>query len=90
MRKESGVTLIALVITIIVLIILAGVSITSLTDEDKGVVTKAKEAAVKTEEAAEQEDEDIKEDITKNIYWEVIDIWLILVLLIKVIDFLKT
>ena len=41
MRKESGVTLIALVITIIVLIILAGVSITSLTDEDKGVVTKA-------------------------------------------------
>ena len=61
MRKESGVTLIALVITIIVLIILAGVSITSLTDEDKGVVTKAKEAAVKTEEAAEQEDEDRRE-----------------------------
>lgn len=63
MRKQKGITLIALVITIIVLLILAAVSITALTDEDKGVVTKAKEAARKTEESAEQEDEDIKEII---------------------------
>ena len=61
MRKQKGITLIALVITIIVLLILAAVSITALTDEDKGVVTKAKQAAHKTEEAAEQEDDDIKE-----------------------------
>ncbi len=63
MRKQKGITLIALVITIIVLLILAAVSITALTDEDKGVVTKAKQAASKTEDAADQEDADIKEII---------------------------
>lgn len=61
MKSNKGITLIALVITIVVLLILAGVSITALTDEDKGVVTKAKKAAKDTEEAAEQEDEDINE-----------------------------
>ena len=61
MRKQKGITLIALVITIIVLLILAGVSITALTDEDKGVVKKAKTAAQKTEISADEEDEDIKE-----------------------------
>ena len=60
-RKQKGITLIALVRTIIVLLILAAVSITALTDEDKGVVTKAKQAAKKTEEASDQEDADIKE-----------------------------
>ncbi len=63
MRKQKGITLIALVITIIVLLILAAVSITALTDEDKGVVTKAKQAAQKTEDAAKDEDEDIQEII---------------------------
>ena len=61
MKNQKGITLIALVITIIVLLILAAVSITSLTDEDKGVVTKAKEAAKKTDDAATQEDDDIEE-----------------------------
>ena len=61
MKKNRGITLIALVITIIVLLILAAVSITALTDEDKGVVTKAKQSALKTEEAAQKEDDDIKE-----------------------------
>ena len=61
MRKQKGITLIALVITIVVLLILAAVSITALTDEDKGVVTKAKKSAQLTEEAAEQEDQDIAE-----------------------------
>ena len=60
MRNQKGITLIALVVTIIVLLILAAVSITALTDEDKGVVTKAKQSAQKTEDAAEQEDSDIK------------------------------
>lgn len=43
MRKSKGITLIALVITIIILIILAGVSI-NLTFGDNGILTKAKEA----------------------------------------------
>jgi len=41
MKKENGITLIALVITIIVLIILAGVSI-NLVLGDNGIITKAK------------------------------------------------
>ncbi len=61
MKRQKGITLIALVITIIVLLILAAVSITALTDEDKGVVTKAKQAASKTEGASDEEDSDIQE-----------------------------
>ncbi len=41
MKKQNGITLIALVITIIVLLILAGVSIAMLTG-DNGILTKAK------------------------------------------------
>ena len=44
MKNQKGITLIALVITIIVMLILAGVSISLLLDDD-GVITKAKEAA---------------------------------------------
>lgn len=61
MKKQNGITLIALVITIIVLLILAGVSITAITDDEKGVVTKAKEAVQKTEESANAEDSEIQE-----------------------------
>ena len=43
MRKENGITLIALVITIIVLLILAGVTIATLTG-DNGLLSKAGEA----------------------------------------------
>ena len=43
MGKQKGITLVALVITIIILIILAGVSINTLMGEN-GIVTKAKEA----------------------------------------------
>ena len=46
-KSENGITLIALVVTIIVLIILAGVSI-NLVLGDNGIITKAKEAAVGT------------------------------------------
>lgn len=42
LKGQKGITLIALVVTIIVLIILAGVSI-SLVFGNRGVVTKAKE-----------------------------------------------
>lgn len=61
MKNQKGITLIALVITIIVLLILAGVSITALTDDEKGVVTKAKEAANETENAVDTEHSDINE-----------------------------
>ena len=44
MRNNKGITLIALVITIIVLIILAGISISILMGED-GLITKAKQGA---------------------------------------------
>ena len=54
-KKERGITLIALVVTIIVLIILAGVSI-NLIFGNFGVVTKAKEAKNKME-AAQYEEE---------------------------------
>lgn len=49
-----GITLIALVITIIVLLILAGVTIATLTGEN-GILTRASEARDKTEEAQEEE-----------------------------------
>ena len=49
-NKEKGITLIALVITIIVLLILAGVAIAILTG-DNGVLTKAASAKDKTERA---------------------------------------
>ena len=52
--KNEGITLIALVITIIVLLILAGVSIATLTGEN-GVLTQAENAKVETEEAEIEE-----------------------------------
>ena len=57
-RKEQGITLIALVITIIVLLILAGVSIAMLTGEN-GILTQAQNAKNKTNEAAKNEQLDL-------------------------------
>ena len=54
MRKNEGRTLIALVITIIVLLILAGVAIAMLSGEN-GILRKAAEAKTKTEEAQKEE-----------------------------------
>ncbi len=54
MKKGNGITLIALVITIIVLLILAGVSIITLTGEN-GVLMKAKTANNVTIEGEERE-----------------------------------
>ena len=48
MRNQRGITLIALVITIIVLLILAGVSIAMLTG-DNGILTRATEASSETD-----------------------------------------
>ena len=52
--KEKGITLIALVITIIVLLILAGVSISMLTG-DNGILTQAQRAKEMTEASSEEE-----------------------------------
>ena len=50
LKSTKGITLIALVITIIVLLILAGVSIATLTGEN-GILTQAEDAKTKTERA---------------------------------------
>lgn len=52
--KSKGITLIALVITIIVLLILAGVGIATLTGEN-GIITKAVTAVTQTTKAEEKE-----------------------------------
>ena len=53
-NETNGITLIALVITIIVLLILAGVSIAMLTGEN-GILTQAQRASEETEVASEKE-----------------------------------
>ena len=54
-NSNTGITLIALVITIIVLLILAGVTIAALSG-DNGILTKAKDAKEKTDQAQEDEE----------------------------------
>ena len=53
-RKMKGITLVALVVTVVVLLILAGVSL-NLVLGDNGIITKAKEAAARTEESSATE-----------------------------------
>ena len=57
-KGTRGITLIALVVTIIVLLILAGISIQMLTGEN-GILKRAKQAREATDEAAEQEQKDL-------------------------------
>ncbi len=54
LKKEKGITLIALVVTIVVLLILAGVSI-NLVIGNNGIITKSKEGRDKTEQAVEND-----------------------------------
>lgn len=63
-KQTEGITLIALVITIIVLLILAGISIAMLTG-DNGLLTKAKESEIKTDIATTKEQ--IKIEIMGNL-----------------------
>ena len=78
LKKQAGITLIALIITIIVLLILAGVSISMVVGEN-GVLNRAQDASKKTKYASEKEAiefivSDIKtglminEEIPKNKY----------------------
>ena len=63
-RNSKGITLITLVVTIIVLIILAGVSINMLVGEN-GIIKKAQEAKENTELAQVQEQKNLNE-----LYWQ--------------------
>ena len=58
-KSTKGITLVALVITIIILLILAGISISTLTNT--GIFEKAKEAKQKSENAQKEEDKLISE-----------------------------
>ena len=59
-KKNKGITLISLVVTIVVLLILAGVTIGVLIG-DNGLLNQATKAKKETEEAAKKEDENLKE-----------------------------
>ena len=54
MKKNKGITLVALVVTIVVLLILAGVSI-NLVLGNNGIIAKAKEAETKSAEASQND-----------------------------------
>ena len=54
MKKNKGITLVALVVTIVVLLILAGVSI-NLVLGNNGIITKAKDAETKSAEASQND-----------------------------------
>ena len=62
LKKEKGITLIALVVTIIVLIILAGISI-SLVLGNNGIVEKAKQAKERTEQSKLNEEVGLNEAV---------------------------
>ena len=60
MKKETGITLVSLVVTIIILIILAGISMNTLVG-DKGIITKAQQAKENTLLAQEEEAEQLNQ-----------------------------
>lgn len=72
LQKEKGITLVALVVTIVVLLILAGVSINLVLGEN-GLITQAKEAKTRTSAEEENEQQILKdasetiEDITSEV-----------------------
>ncbi|MCI9000423.1 MAG: hypothetical protein HFJ26_05885 [Clostridia bacterium] len=59
LKGQKGITLVALVITIIVLLILAGITI-SLTVGQRGILNRAQEAGKNYQNAAAKEDEDLR------------------------------
>ena len=61
LRQEKGITLIALVVTIIVLLILSGVTISMLTGQN-GILTRTAKANFYTEMSAIEENKKIKEE----------------------------
>ena len=72
LRDKEGITLISLVVTVIILLILAGISIATLTGEN-GLITQAMKAKEKTEQSAKNEEallEDLEDYINGNIVTE--------------------
>ena len=59
MKEQKGITLVALVITIIILLILAGIAIATLTGEN-GLFNRAKQAKNNTIDSQEAENDAIK------------------------------
>ena len=67
-KENRAITLIALVVTVIVLLVLASVSISMLAGQN-GVLTRAADAKIKTDEAEKKENERMEEyDDTINQY----------------------
>lgn len=64
-KTEKGITLVALVVTIIVLLILAGVSIATLFGEN-GIITMAQKAKKETEEASKKEQQQLAGVFERN------------------------
>ncbi len=62
LKKNKGITLIALVITIVILLILAGVSIGLLLGEN-GIITRSREAKERT--IIEQKKEEVQQAIAE-------------------------
>ena len=60
MKREKGITLIALVITIVVLLILAGVSLSLVIGND-GILTRSKDTANKYGRQAENEQQSLND-----------------------------
>ena len=71
-RSESGITIIALVVTIVVLLILAGISLKALTD-DFGIIGEAEDARDETKIALEMEllRNAAAQALSKNIYGQI-------------------
>lgn len=59
MKRQNGITLVALVITIIILLILAGISIAALSNQ--GLFKKATQATNETEKAQKNESKTLNE-----------------------------
>ena len=72
MKRDKGITLIALVVTIIVLLILAGISISMLTGQN-GILRRVSEAKIKTEISGIEEKLNIKEMTEDKIIFGKID-----------------
>lgn len=75
MKKEKGITLVALIVTVVILIILAGVSL-NLAFSDNGLIKKAQYAVNKSENSDENTQKKLNE--TKNVKkcvskWRILD-----------------
>ena len=65
-KKEKGITLVALVVTIVVLLILAGVSI-SLVLDNNGIINRSKDSKTQYQNAANYEKQVLEVDANKLI-----------------------